>query len=137
MGYFSELDYMQHEEMEWSNPTAVQQLADRIDCLNERFNDLEDRCPRDMSDPVFDRMFYSECQSGACEDLNTLQGVLREIRKTEELLRLAEEDERREAEEQRERVNWRTTVLETGATPDYQIVLVSAFFTAADPSVAA
>ena len=131
MGYFSELDYMQHEEMEWGNPTTVQQLADRIDCLNESLNDLEDRCPRDMCDPGFDRMFYSECQSGACEDLNTLQGVLQEIRNTEELLRIAEQ------EEQQDRVKWRNTVLETGATPDYQIVLLSAFFPVADPSVAA
>ena len=55
MGYFSELDYMQHEEMEWNDPSIVQQLADRIDCLNERLIDLEDRCPRDMCDPGFDR----------------------------------------------------------------------------------
>ena len=137
MGYFSELDYMQHEETEWSNQTTVRQVADRIDCLNERLNDMEDRYPRDMCDPGFDRAFYSECLSGTCEDLNTLQGVLREIRNMEELLRIAEQEEQRAAKEQRERVNWKNTILETGATPDYQIVLLSAFFPVADPSVAA
>ena len=137
MGYFSELDYVQHEEMEWSNPTTVQRLADRIDCLNESLNDLVDRCPHDMCDPGFDRMFYSECLSEVCDNVSTMQGLLQEIRKTEELLLIAEQEERRETEEQRERMKWRSTVLETGATPDYQVVLLSAFFPAADPSVAA
>ena len=137
MGYFSELDYMQHEEVEWSSAAKVQQLADRIDYLNDSLVDMEEQCPRDMCDPGFDRMFYSECLVDACGDVNTIQGVLQEIRKTEELLRIAAVEEQRELKEQQERTDWRNTVWRTGATPDYQIVLLSAFFPAADPSVAA
>lgn len=137
MGYFSELDYMQHEKAEWSSATKVQQLTDQIQYLNERLVDLEDHCPRDISNPEYDHRFYSECLTGTWNDENTIQGVLHHLRKTKELLRIAEAEEQRELKEQQERMDWRNTVWETGATPDYQIVLLSVFFPAADPTVAA
>ena len=137
MGYFSELDFTQHEEKEWGDPTQVQQLAARIYDLNEHLDDLEKQCSRDMLDPEFDRMFYSECLTGNLDDASTIQGVLQEIRKAEDMRHLAEEEEQRELEEQHQRMEWRTTVWETGATPDYQIVLLGVFFPAEDHSVAA
>ena len=137
MGYFSELDFTQCEDTAWSNPTKVQQLSDEIHYLNERILDLEEQCPRDMSDHKFDQMFYSECLEGTYEDSNTVQGVLQTIRKTEDLLRIAEEEEQRKLEEKQQRMEWRNTILETGATPDYQIVLLGVFFPVADHSVAA
>lgn len=122
MGYFSEFDVMQHEDAAWDGSTVkVQQLAGRIDDLNERFAELENRCSRDLWDPEFDRVFYSECLTEAGDDMDTMQGVMQAIRKTEELLRIAEEEEQ-------QRNDWRNTVWETGATPDDQIVLLSAFF---------
>ncbi len=137
MGYFSELDYMQREEAEWSSPTKVQQLVDRIDCLNESLVDLENQCPRDMLNPEYDNKFYSECLTGTWADVDTIQGVLHNLRKTKELLRIAEVEEQRELKEQQECMDLRSAVWETGATPDYQIVLLNVFFPAADPSVAA
>ena len=137
MGYFSELDFTQCEDMAWSNPTKVQQLSDEIHYLNERILDLEEQCPRDMSDHKFDQMFYSECLEGSCEDSDTIQGVLQSIRKTEDLLRIAEEEEQRKLDEKQQRMEWRNTILETGATPDSQIVLLGVFFPVADHSVAA
>ena len=137
MGYFSELDYMQHEEAEWSIATKVQQLTDQIQYLNERLIDLESQCPRDMLNPEYDHKFYSECLTGNGDDVDTIQGVLHNLRKTKELLRIAEAEARRESEEQQERMEWRNTVLETGATPDYQIVLLGVFFPVADHSTAA
>ena len=83
MGYFSELDYMQYDEREWGSPTQAQQLIDRIDCLKESLVDLENQCPRDMCDPEFDRIFYSECMTDFCDDVHTIQGILQEIRKAE------------------------------------------------------
>ena len=136
MGYFSEMDFMQYEEAEWSSSSKVQLLAERIDYLNESLADLEARCPRDMSDPGYDRMFYAESLNETC-DVSTIQGVLQGICKTEELLQIAEDEARREREEQQRHREWSSTVLETGATPDYQIVLLSVFFPVADPSVAA
>ena len=137
MGYFSEMDYMQHEEAQRSSAAKVQQLTDQIQCLNERLVDLEDHCARDVLNPEYDHQFYSECLTGTWDDVNTVQGVLHNLRKTEELLQIAEVEEQRELKGQQERMEWRNTVLETGATPDYQIVLLSAFFPAEDPSVAA
>ena len=137
MGYFSEMDFMQCEEMGWSEPTNVQQLKDRIQSLHDSLADLKDRCPRDVREPEFDRMFYSECLNVTEGDANTIQGLLQDIRKTEEQLRIAEEEKRRETEEQQRQTEWRNTVLETGATPDYQIVLMSVFFPAAGNSAAA
>ena len=137
MGYFSELDYMQREEAKWSNAAKVQQLTDQIQYLNERLADLEEHCPRDMSNPEYDHQFYSECLTGTWDDVNTIQGVLHNLRKTKEQLRIAEVEEQRELKEQQERMDWRNTVWETGATPDYQIVLLNVFFSVADPSVAA
>ena len=137
MGYFSELDFTQREEKAWDNPTTVQQLAYRSNYLNERLADFEEECPHDMMDPGFDRMFYSECSTGVCGDVNTIQGVLQAIRKTDDLLRIAEKEEQREIEEQQRRAEWRNTVWETGETPDYQIVLVGVFFPAEGHSVAA
>ena len=137
MGYFSELDYMQHEEAEWSSPTGVQRLIDRMDHLNERLADLEDPCGHDASNPEYDRQFYSECLTGDWEDVDTIQGVLYDLRKTKEQLQMAEAEEQRKLQEQQDRMDWRNTVWETGATPDYQIVLLSVFFPAADPSAAA
>ena len=135
MGYFSEMDYMQHEETEGSSAAKVQQFTDQIQYLNERIVDLGD--PSDMLNPEYDHQFYSECLTGAFEDMNTVQGVLHNLRKTSEMLRIAEAEEQRELREQQERMGWRNTVWETGATPDNQIVLLSVFFSAADPSVAA
>ena len=137
MGYFSEMDFMNREETEWSNPSNVQQLRDQIEYLNESLIDLDGQFPRDMCDPEFDRMFYAECLTEVHDDADTVQGVLQAIRKTEDQLRIAKEEERRAAEGQSRRMDWESTVLETGATPDYQIVLLSVFFPAADPSAAA
>ena len=137
MGYFSELDFMEREEAEYSRATKVEQLTERMVYLSEQFADLVERCPSDMADPDFDGKFYSECLTEADDDTSTVQGVLQTIRKTKELLRIAEEEERQKAEEQQHRLEWRNTVWETGATPDYQIVLLSVFFPAADRSVAA
>jgi len=137
MGYFSELDFVQHEDTGWSGTAKLQELADQMELLNERLLVVQEDCPHDMCDPNFDRMFYSECLSEVDNDLTTVQGVLQAIRNTEDQLRIAEEEERRESEEQQRWMEWRNTVLETGATPDYQIVLVSVFFPAAGHSVAA
>ena len=137
MGYFSELDYMQHEEAEWSSAEKVQQLTDQIHHLNESLIDLESQYPRDMLNPEYDHKFYSECLTGNGDDMDTIQGVLHNLRKTKELLRIAEAEERQELEKQQERMEWRNTVLETGATPDYQIVLPGVFFLVADHSAAA
>lgn len=137
MGYFSELDFTQREEREWDNPTKVQQLTDRMNYLNERLADLEDECPRDRLAPEFDRMFCSECSTGVYDDTDTIQGVLQAIRKADDVLRIAEKEEQREIEEQQRYMEWRNTVLETGATPDYQIVLLGVFFPAKDHSAAA
>ena len=137
MGCFSELEYMQHEESEWGSAAKVQQLADQIQYLNESLMDLEAQCPGDLLNPAYDRMFYSECLTGNRNDANTIQGVLHNLRETKELLRMAEAEERREIEERQERLEWRNTVLETGATPDDQFVLLSVFFPAADRSTAA
>lgn len=136
MGYFSELDLTNYEN-EWGSPSKVQQLTDQLCVLNERLINLGGWCPRDMLNPSFDRCFYSECLSGICDDVNTIQGVLQAIRKTEELLRVAEDEERRELEEQQRLLAWRTVVLETGATPDHQIVLMDAFFPVNDRLAAA
>lgn len=136
MGYYSALDLEQREN-EWGTPTKSQQLSDRLCYLNERLIDLEELCPRNMMDPSFDRWFYSECASGASDDLCTVQGVLQAIRRTEERLLLAEEEEQRELEEQQRRMAWRAAVRETGATPDHQIVLLDAFFPAEGRSAAA
>ena len=136
MGYFSELDFMQYEETERSDLSKVECLTDRMNSLNERLDELVDQCPGGMLDQEFDRMFYAECLT-EIDDSNTVQGVLQEIRKTEEQLRIAEEEERQAQREQQRQMDWRNTVLETGATPDYQIVLMGVFFPAADHSVAA
>lgn len=137
MGYFSELDFTQREDTAWSNPTKMQQLTDEIHYLNEQLIDLEDQYPRDMSDHGFDQMFYSECLTGTCDDANTMQGVLQAIRKKEDLLQIAKAEEQMEFEEKQRRMEWRNTILETGETPDYQIVLLGVFFTPADHSAAA
>lgn len=137
MGYFTELDFAQREERVWGEPTKLQQLTDRINCLNNHLIDLEERSPRDMRDPCFDRAFYSECSAGAYDDLNTMQGVLQAIRKTDDLLQIAEKEEQQKMEEQQQRMEWRSTVWETGATPDYQIVLLGVFFPVDGHSVAA
>ena len=137
MGYFSELDFTQQKDNEWGNPSRVQQLTDQLYCLNERLVDLEDQCPGDVMDPRFDRTFYSECLTESCDDADTMQGVLQAIRRTEELLCIAEEDERLNNEERQRQAAWRNTVRETGATPDYQIVLLGVFFPAEDRSAAA
>lgn len=137
MGYFSELEYTRHEEAEWSSAAKVQQLTDQIRYLNDRLVDLESQVPGDMLNPEYDHRFYSECLTGTWDDTKSIQGVLHNLRKTQELLRIAEAEDRRELEEQQEYLKWRNTVLETGATPDHQIVLLSVFFPAAGPSVAA
>ena len=137
MGYFSELDYTQHEEAEWGSTAKVQQLTDQIQYLNESLIALDSQCPHDMFNAEYDHKFYSECLTGNWNDTDTIQGVLHNLRKTRELLRIAEAEERRELEEQQERMEWRNTVLETGATPDYQIVLLGVFFPAADHTIAA
>lgn len=77
-------------------------------------------CPKDVLHPMYDCRFYADHITEQYEMPMTIQGVLRAIEAVKETL---EDRKLRETE----RYRFVASILDSGATPDGQIVMVSVF----------
>lgn len=110
-------------------PLPVQQEIVRIlDSFTELTAELAARhkqyehyiCPKDVLHPMYDCRFYADHITEQYEMPMTIQGVLRAIEAVKETL---EDRKLRETE----RYRFVASILDSGATPDGQIVMVSVF----------
>lgn len=83
-------------------------------------NELTSICPKDPLDPLYDCYVYEDHIAEQYEMPMTIQGVLRAIEAVKETL---EDRKLRETERNR----FVASILDSGATPDGQIAMVSVF----------
>ncbi len=83
-------------------------------------DELASICPKEPLHPLYDRCFYEDYITERYEMPTTIQGVLRAINSVKEEL----EDRKLRETEQNRLV---ASILDSGATPDGQIVMVGVF----------
>ena len=85
------------------------------------------RLPLEEEDPMFDRLFYEDFTTDIYDDVCSVQGALKAKRKVEGMIDEELERIRCQLEEEKRLLTLRTSIVETGATPDDQIALVAVF----------
>lgn len=87
MGYFSSWEIHVHmEEREPSYPTRRETLQYFLEDLEEKLEELDEKRPHDMLDPLFDRHFYSDHIVHYYENPSTVQDVLFCIEEVKDLI---------------------------------------------------
>lgn len=115
MGFFSELDI---EVQSCSNDAenCLDGLRFELQSLQNRLDDLEEYRPCDPTDLFYDRYFYEDHITELYESEDTVQGLLRQMELVKN--KLCAEKLR-----ERARIAFVNAVLDTGATPQGQLVL--------------
>ena len=131
MSYFAQKDVgMREYEDRWGAP-KLESLQSRLDYLEDSLAFLELQLPLEKTDPLFDRCFYEDFTTDIYDDVCTIQGALEAKLKTENLIDAELAKVRCLLKEEKMLFELRTSIIETGATPDNQIALVTVFFSRA------
>lgn len=125
MGHFSQRaitsgDSQSNRRADGCDILSVDPLQLHLDHLYAVHNELTSICPKDPLDPLYDCYVYEDHITEQYEMPMTIQGVLRAIEAAKEGL----EDRKLRETEQNRLV---ASILDSGATPDGQIVMVSVF----------
>ena len=127
MSCFSQRDIeMQEYEDRWGS-SKLESLQSRLDYLQDSLAIFERRLPLEAEDPMFDRLFYEDFTTDIYDDVCSIQGALAAKRKVEDLIDEELERVRGQLEEEKRLLELRTSIIETGVTPDDQIALVAVF----------
>ena len=125
MGHFSQRaitsgDSQSNRRADGCDMLSVDPLQLHLDHLYAVHNELTSICPKDPLDPLYDCYVYEDHIAEQYEMPMTIQGVLRAI----EAVKVTLEDRKlRETERNR----FVASILDSGATPDGQIAMVSVF----------
>lgn len=125
MGHFSQRaitsgDSQSNRRADGCDMLSVDPLQLHLDHLYAVHNELTSICPKDPLDPLYDCYVYEDHIAEQYEMPMTIQGVLRAIEAAKEGL---EDRKLRETE----RNCFVASILDSGATPDGQIAMVSVF----------
>ena len=125
MGHFSQRaittgDSRSYRRADGCDILSVDPLQLHLDHLYAVYDELTSICPKDVLHPMYDCRFYVDHITEQYEMPMTIQGVLRAIEAAKEGL----EDRKLRETEQNRLV---ASILDSGATPDGQIVMVSVF----------
>ncbi len=125
MGHFSQRaitsgDSQSNRRADGCDMLSVDPLQLHLDHLYAVHNELTSICPKDPLDPLYDCYVYEDHIAEQYEMPMTIQGVLRAIEAAKEGL---EDRKLRETERNR----FVASILDSGATPDGQIAMVSVF----------
>ena len=125
MGHFSQRaitsgDSQSNRRADGCDMLSVDPLQLHLDHLYAVHNELTSICPKDPLDPLYDCYVYEDHIAEQYEMPMTIQGVLRAIEAAKEGL---EDRKLRETERNR----FVASILDSGATPDGQIVMVNVF----------
>ena len=125
MGHFSQRaitagDSQSNRRADGCDMLSVDPLQLHLDHLYAVHNELTSICPKDPLDPLYDCYVYEDHIAEQYEMPMTIQGVLRAIEAVKETL---EDRKLRETERNR----FVASILDSGATPDGQIAMVSVF----------
>ena len=125
MGHFSQRaitsgDSQSNRLADGCDMLSVDPLQLHLDHLYAVHNELTSICPKDPLDPLYDCYVYEDHIAEQYEMPMTIQGVLRAIEAAKEGL---EDRKLRETERNR----FVASILDSGATPDGQIAMVSVF----------
>ena len=125
MGHFSQRaitsgDSQSNRRADGCDMRSVDPLQLHLDHLYAVHNELTSICPKDPLDPLYDCYVYEDHIAEQYEMPMTIQGVLRAIEAVKETL---EDRKLRETERNR----FVASILDSGATPDGQIAMVSVF----------
>ena len=125
MGHFSQTaitsgDSQSNRRADGCDMLSVDPLQLHLDHLYAVHNELTSICPKDPLDPLYDCYVYEDHIAEQYEMPMTIQGVLRAIEAVKETL---EDRKLRETERNR----FVASILDSGATPDGQIAMVSVF----------
>ena len=125
MGHFSQRaitsgDSQSNRRADGCDMLSVDPLQLHLDHLYAVHNELTSICPKDPLDPLYDCYVYEDHIAEQYEMPMTIQGVLRAIEAVKETL---EDRKLRETERNR----FVASILDSGATPDGHIAMVSVF----------
>lgn len=125
MGHFSQRaitsgDSQSNRRADGCDILSVDPLQLHLDHLYAVHNELTSICPKDPLDPLYDCYVYEDHIAEQYEMPMTIQGVLRAIEAAKEGLK-----DRKLRETERNR--FVASILDSGATPDGQIAMVSVF----------
>ena len=127
MSYFAQKDVgMREYEARWGS-SKLESLQSRLDYLEDSLAFLELQLPLEKTDPLFDRCFYEDFTTDIYDDVCTIQGALEAKLKAEDLIDAELAKVRCQLKEEKTLFELRTSIIETGATPDEQIALVTVF----------
>lgn len=121
MGWFSELDIELRYGKDKKDRRRVDVLERQRDFLEDRLEELDEIRPFDPLDPLYDLYFYSNHVTVMWENPQTIQDIL-------ESLRLIDEEIAEFKAQETTRLEFLRSVLNTGATPDGQVVLSAKLF---------
>ena len=124
MSYFSRraqaMEDMRSTAWDRSYLAEGDMLQWKLEDLKDRLADLEERRPRDPLHPLYDRYFYEDRSAREYDTEDSVQGLLREIRKTESLLR-------GEMKDLIEETQYLHSLYTEGETPEGQIAIFGVF----------
>lgn len=127
MSCFSQKDIEVREYEDRWGAAKLESLQSRLEYLQDCLAAFEMRLPLEAEDPMFDRLFYEDFTTDIYDDVCSVQGALKAKRKVEGLIDEELERIRCQLEEEKRLLTLRTSIVETGATPDDQIALVAVF----------